>query len=67
MTSTTSSAVDRTLDTLMDGTMLSAKQIASRFGVANPYDVIHSLRREGYNIELVRGSGRRVNKYVLAA
>ncbi len=64
---TTLSAVERTFDALMDGEMLSAKQIAARFKVANPHDVIYSLRNEGHSIPLIRGQGRRVNKYILAA
>lgn len=63
---TTFSAVDRTFEALMNGGMLSAKQISAWFNVANPHDVIYSLRNEGHSIPLIRGQGRRVNKYILA-
>lgn len=63
----TNSALDRALNAFLDGEMLSAKQISARFKVKNAHDVIYALRNEGYDIELVRGTGRRVNKYVMAA
>lgn len=45
---------------------LSSAQIAHRFGVANPRDVVYSLRNEGYRINLTESStGKR--KYVLAS
>ena len=64
---TENSALDRALNAFLDGEALSAKQIAARYKVKNAHDVVYALRNEGYDIALVRGSGRRVNKYVMAA
>jgi hypothetical protein len=32
------------------GQELTTKQISSRFGIANPYDVVYTLRANGFNI-----------------
>lgn len=47
---------------------LTAKQISARYGVANPYDTVYTLRMEGYAIhceEYVDSKGRVTNKYRL--
>lgn len=53
----------RVLESLKSGDELTANQIKSRFGVANPTAVISSLRMQGYPIYLnPKGS---VSKYRL--
>lgn len=42
----------RVLTALQNGEELTAKQIASRFSVANPHDVVYQLRNQGYCIYL---------------
>lgn len=54
-TSTTKSAASRALDTFLSGGTLTATQIASRFGVSNPHNVVYYLRRKGYAIHLNEG------------
>jgi predicted ArsR family transcriptional regulator len=60
----------RVLEVLRAGEQLSARQIANRFGVANPTALISDLRMSGYAIYLNEGSkderGRvRASKYRL--
>jgi hypothetical protein len=43
----------RLLDTLRMGTELTAKQIRSRYMVANPHDLVYRLRENGHRIELI--------------
>lgn len=48
------------------GLELTSKQISSRFGIANPYDAIYSLRNAGYNIVMTKvtsKNGTVTNKY----
>lgn len=47
---------------------LTAKQIATRFGVANPHDMIYRLRNKGVKINTttVTRNGKTVQKYVAA-
>ena len=48
------------------GVTLTAKQISARFGVANPHDVIYSLRKSGLNIVLettTDRNGTNTNRY----
>lgn len=48
------------------GMDLSAKQISSRFGIANPHDAIYYLRNLGYNIvttKVTAKNGTTTNKY----
>jgi hypothetical protein len=63
----TSTAVDRVYEALvLNGERLTAKQIASRYSVANPYDTVYTLRREGFAIYLNQhtdSKGRVTNKY----
>jgi predicted transcriptional regulator len=42
----------RVLTALQNGEELTAKQIAARFSVANPHDVVYQLRNQGYCIYL---------------
>jgi hypothetical protein len=51
----TTTAQDRALATFMNGETLTASQISSRFGVANPHNVVYALRRKGYAIHLNEG------------
>ena len=40
------------LEALMNGEEMTAKQITARYGVANPHEVVRSLRSQGYAIYL---------------
>lgn len=40
----------RVLEALSTGEQLTAKQISARFGVKNPYEVVRSLRADGFSI-----------------
>jgi hypothetical protein len=59
--------VDRVYEALVvNGEELTAKQIASRYNVANPHDAVYQLRMEGYSIycnRKVDTKGRVTNKY----
>lgn len=61
------SATNRVYKALViDGEELTAKQISSRFNVANPHDVVYNLRMEGYPIYLNQrtdSKGRVTQKY----
>lgn len=63
----TSTAVDRVYEALIiKGEKLTAKQIAARYNVANPYDTVYTLRMEGYPIYLnphTDSKGRVTQKY----
>jgi hypothetical protein len=60
-------AIDRVFDTLLvQGKELTTKQIAARYNVANPADVVYRLRSEGYDIytnKRVDTKGRVSQKY----
>lgn len=60
-------AIDRLRTALVsNGEELTAKQIAARFGVSNPNDVVYQLRNNGYAIYLnkrVDTKGRVTYKY----
>ena len=64
---TNGTAIDRAYKALvLDGEKLTAKQISARYSVANPYDVVHTLRMEGYPIYLnphMDSKGRVTQKY----
>lgn len=47
---------EKVLSAFMNGERLSAKQIASRFEVANPTALVSSLRMEGYPVYLNEGT-----------
>ncbi len=61
------SAVDRVYEALVvRGEELTAKQIAARYNVANPYDTVYALRMEGWSIYLNQrtdSKGRVTHKY----
>jgi hypothetical protein len=46
-------AYNRLLTTMRSGTELTAKQIAARFRISQPYHLIYRLRENGFQIELV--------------
>lgn len=51
---------------VLDKQALTAKQIAARFDVANPYDIVYTLRMEGFPINSVKHEdtkGRVTHKY----
>ena len=50
------SKTSRLADALRSGEQLTARQIAARYRVANPYNMVYTLRCEGANIELVTRS-----------
>ena len=61
-------AYDRLLTTLRSGTELTAKQIASRFRISQPYDLVYRMRENGFRIELVErtnSKGQTKNFYKL--
>lgn len=63
------STLDKVYTTLVTKKQpLTAKQIATRFGVANPHDMIYRLRNKGVKINLttVTRNGKSVQKYVAA-
>lgn len=61
------SATDRVYEALvLRGEELTAKQIAARYNVANPYNTVYTLRMEGYPIYLnqhMDSKGRVTQKY----
>ena len=62
-------ATAKVLNALENGSQLTAPQIASRYKVANPHDVIYKLRGKGYKISLnthVNSKGTITRKYSLA-
>lgn len=59
---------ERFLATLRTGEELTARQIASRFRVANPHDLVYRLRSQGYPIylnERTNSKGEITQKYRL--
>lgn len=67
----TAAAIDRVYKALvLDGEQLTAKQIAARYSIANPYDAVYTLRMEGYPIYLNQHKdtkGRVTQKYRFGA
>lgn len=63
-------AIQRVRTALVEkGQALSSKEISSRFGVANPRDVIYRLRNSGVNVTLKTFKGKRgrsAQKYTVA-
>lgn len=60
--------VNRLFEALNNGEELTAKQISSRFGLANPRDAIYTLRQNGYAVSLVErkdSNGRTKLKYTM--
>lgn len=59
----------RLLEALLRGQKLTAKQIAAKFGIANPTATVSDIRGMGFSVTLDRAtnkSGRTVSKYTLA-
>lgn len=50
MTATTISKTDQVLEAFKGGEQLTAAQIAARYNLGNPHEVIRSLRERGYAI-----------------
>lgn len=46
MTANPTSKLDRLFQALVSGQSLTSKQIAARYRVANPYDLVYRLRQE---------------------
>lgn len=61
------SVTDRVYNALVtNGERLTAKQIAARFNVTNPYNPVYELRNEGHRIKTertVNSKGEVKNKY----
>lgn len=47
------SKTSRLANALLNGEHLTARQIAARYSVRNPRDMIYNLRNEGAEIELI--------------
>lgn len=66
---TTQTKSKRLLEALKNGEQLTVKQIASRFGIANPTATVSDLRLRGgyavYSNRHVNSSGRETFKYRL--
>jgi LEA14-like dessication related protein len=61
-------ATSRVIEALESGQELTAKQIAARYKVSNPHNVIHTLRNQGYAIYLnsrTNSKGETTKKYRL--
>jgi hypothetical protein len=52
-------AYNRLLTTMRSGTELTAKQIAARFRISQPYHLIYRLRENGFQVELVERTNTR--------
>lgn len=63
----TNTKLDKVFEALvLNGEELTAKQITSRYGIANPHDAVYQLRMNGYSIylnERTDSRGRVTNKY----
>ena len=58
----------KVLEAFMNGETLTAAQITSRYGIANPHDAVHNLRTSGYPVYLnteKNSKGHSVSKYRL--
>lgn len=65
----TISVTTRLLNALQAGQILTPRQIASRFNVRNPRDLVYRLRNDGYRIntvEVTNSKGITRRKYVMA-
>ena len=62
--------IDKVYNALVQNKVkLTAKQIATRYGVANPHDMIYRLRNQGVKITLktfTSRNGTSVQKYTVA-
>jgi len=65
--SNTMTKVEKLFDALVErGEQLTASQITSRYGIANPHDAVYQIRRMGYAIylnEKTNSKGETVAKY----
>ena len=64
-----SSKIKRLATALRSGSQLTAKQIASRFNVVNPYDLVYRLRNDGFRVrslETTNSKGETKLRYALA-
>lgn len=62
------SKTNMVLEAFKNGEELTAKQITSRYKIANPHEAVRTLRSQGYAIYLntrKNASGERVQKYRL--
>ena len=62
------SKTSKVLEAFKNGEQLTASQIASRYTVGNPHEVVRQLRMKGYPIylnECTNSKGRVTNKYRL--
>jgi hypothetical protein len=65
----TKTKCERLLNSFRKGQELTSRQIAARFSVANPRDLVYNLRGKGHRINLITtidSKGRETNKYSLA-
>lgn len=63
------SKTNKVLNAFLEGKSMTGKQIAARYGLANPREAVRKIREWGYNIELTSHAdtkGRVTNKYSLA-
>ena len=64
------SAFEKVRTALVDkGESLTSKQISTRFGVANPRDIIYRLRNDGVKVTLktfTAKNGKTTQKYTVA-
>ena len=61
-------AYDRLLNTLRNGTELTAKQISARFRVSQPYHLVYRMRENGFDVKLTErtnSKGQTKNFYSL--
>lgn len=64
----TNSKTNRLATALSNGDELTARQIASRFSVANPHDLVYRLRDIGFKIEIKKttnSKGQLMQRYAL--
>jgi len=64
-----SSKIKSLATALRSGSQLTAKQIASRFNVVNPYDLVYRLRNDGFRVrslETTNSKGETKPRYALA-
>ena len=62
------SKTNKVLEAFKNGEELTAAQITSRYGIANPHDAVHNLRNSGYAVYLntkKNSKGQSVSKYRL--
>jgi hypothetical protein len=60
------SATQKLINAFQKGKSLTARQIASRFGLANPYDAVAYIRSKGFKVKATSSrlwTGEVVNKY----